>query len=90
MSKIIQILIRIGFIALIIGALAIFGRVVNEFLSWSFLVTFFAVVRNLLNMLNWLIDIPTLVLLITITLSIEVAYWIYEASVVVTKFFRNL
>jgi len=88
-AKIIQFLIKYGFVSLIITALITLGTAIVNNLSWSFLTTFFILIQNLLNMLNWIIDVPSLILLIGITLSIEVAYWTYEAWYLIVKFFKT-
>jgi len=86
---IIKLLIRIGMLALAVTALSVFGSVINNFLPWSWLITFFALIRNLLYMMNWLVDIPTLLQIIGYVMLIEIAYWGYEGTMVVIKFFKH-
>lgn len=85
----IKILKNVGLIGLIIGGLSVLGNVINSIIPWGWLTNFFIIIRNLLALIDYFIDTNTLITLIGLRLSIEIAYWSYKAIIWVVSFFKD-
>jgi len=86
---IIKILKQVGLLGLIIGALLILGTAINAIIPWSWLTNLFIIIRKTTIIFDFMWDMDTLFTLVAISLSIQVALWLYRATVVVVNFFNE-
>lgn len=89
MSPILKLIFAVLFLGSAIIALATFGAFVNGFIVWSWLTYFFVIIRYLLGLFNFLIDVPTLLLLVGYGIYILGAYWIFKGVFLVINWVKN-
>jgi len=80
---------KIALIGVYILVLTTLGNVINNLIPWDYLTTFFALIRNLVLIFDFMWDTTTLLQLVGYVFLIQVAIWIYKASVFVIKFFNK-
>lgn len=76
-------------IGVIIGALIGFGNRIAQNVVWVWLTKFFILIREILEMIDFIIDTDTLILLLGITLAIEMAVWTFRAILYLVHFFKE-
>jgi|GEM_PF-2875676 len=81
--------IRIGIFLVGISALRIIGWAINEYLPWNILLVFFTILRNTVDLFNFMWDIDALWETFGYTLQIIIALYTFKASMVVVRFFNE-
>lgn len=76
-------------IGVIIGALIGFGNRMARNVVWVWLTKFFILIREILEMIDFIVDTDTLILLLGITLTIELAVWTFRAILYLVHFFKE-
>jgi hypothetical protein len=79
-GAIITILKKLAVITAFVGVLYIFGRAVNSIINWDYLTSLFTVIRRFWGAANWWWDIPTMLILITASLGLDLGEWIFRAG----------
>lgn len=87
-AQLVKILTRAALISAIISMLYILGQGINALIPWSWLIYFFVIFRNLTSLIGFIIDLPTLYVLISLTLTIQIIFWTYKATIFVINWFR--
>jgi len=86
-------IIKIGkdivLVGLVVGLLVVLGNTIAILLNWDWLTYFFVLIRNLLLMIDWVIPTDTLLTLVGISFTIQVALWAYKATWWLIRWFRN-
>lgn len=77
LAKTIRIITTVG---LTITIASVFGIAVNELIPWDWLTFGFTILRKTIMLLDFAIDTSTLFSILTITLNISVAYWLFLAG----------
>lgn len=76
-GSVFKILKQLAFVPLIITGLVVLGGAINSYIGTSpiNLVYFFAILRRFIFVFDFMLDIPTLLLLVGFSLLVEAAYW---------------
>lgn len=85
----INILKNIGLFALVITGLSALGWGINALIPWQWLTYIFTIIRNLIDLLNFIWDIQTMWTLIGKVIAILILYWIFRATMTGIRFFRE-
>lgn len=88
-ATIIKILQRIALMSSITGALLLLGYTINHVVPWVWLTYFFVLLRQLLSIFSFMWDTNTLITLVAISFSVQVAIWAFKATMVVVAFFNE-
>jgi len=87
-QSIINVFIKVGIFSGIITVLYVLGVAINNIFPWNYLTLFFTVIRQMLNLVSWLIDTDTLLLLVGLSFGVKIAFWSYTMAVRVLSHFR--
>lgn len=85
----IDILKKIGLLALITAGLVALGNGINAAVNWSWLVSICRILRVIIDPLDFLIDTTELISAISSALSVLVVFWGARAFVLITNYFKN-
>jgi len=88
-TEIIKFIKTNALIAAMIVALATLGVTINTLVPWEWLTALFVIIRRLLLMFDFIIDTSVLINLIGIALSLKIALWAYQGTIVVIDWFKN-
>lgn len=80
-------LIRVGMFTAVLAALYGVGAVVNALVPWTWLTNIFVIFRHLVALLNWFLDVNTLLALIGLSIGLQVSIRFYRLSVRVFNYF---
>lgn len=78
----------IAIISLITTACLSLGVLFNQIIPWTYLTQFFSLMRWSFGLIDFLVDTPTLIILIGLALMIQVAYWSFRGVMLVVHYFR--
>jgi len=78
----------IASITLVIAALGSIGATVNSMVPWHWLTSMFVLIRKLLLMMDFMVDTETLIIIMGITISLEMAFWAFKGTMWVVKWFK--
>lgn len=73
---------------MLLVALRILGAVVNTYIPWNWLTPFFIFLRQSSMLFDFIWDIPTMWIIVGITMVIEIAIWIFRATLLFINWFR--
>lgn len=82
-----KVLVKLGLFTLILTVLYTLGAAMNALVPWGWLVSFFVILRQFLALLNWIIDIDTLVIIVGLSFTFQLSLWTYRLSVRVIQYF---
>lgn len=88
-SEVMKILKPTAFIGALLVALRILGGVINNLIPWTWLTSFFSIMRWGLGLLDFMWDTDTLIIVIGLVLAINVAYWAFKGVLAVINYFRT-
>jgi len=89
MSYFLKIFVAIaGFLAAYV-LLSDFGAVLNSFLPWSFLTSFFVILRNVISLVDFMIDTTTLFTLVGVGILVLGAYYLFKAGFLVINWIKG-
>ncbi|MCK9330879.1 MAG: hypothetical protein M0Q94_13480 [Candidatus Cloacimonetes bacterium] len=89
MDQIVITIKRIGLIAVLIGALTILSSSITDLAVWTWLTKIFILFRNSLSLIDFIIDTKTLMVIIGLTFTIDIALWSYKSFTWVAKKFNE-
>lgn len=89
MNTVTKIIRDIGLLAIVIIALGIFGNAVNAWLPFIYVTYAFTIVRNIMGLIGFTVDLPTFYIVIGWILSLYIALWLLRASFAMVKWFRE-
>jgi len=89
MNPTINILKQVGLISLTITAMGTVGVVLNNFIPWVWLTNFFIIMRHLLPLIDFMFDTTTLLTLLGIMLTVQIALWAWKGSNLVIDWFKK-
>lgn len=91
MGTMLKLLKDIGLLPLIITAMMVLGLVINNLTSglWIYLTYLFIIIRQSANLFAFMIDLSVLWTTTGIILSAWSAYWIFDGSMWLIKYFRK-
>lgn len=73
---------------LIVIILKTLGSIIDSTIDWTFLTNLFGILRFFWNSINWLLDIPTLLFLIGLTITFDIAENVFDAGIITIKWFK--
>jgi hypothetical protein len=85
----IDILKKIALVAAFLTALGIAGNIINNYLTWSWLIYIFKIARVVLDPLNLIFDIDTLIIIVGKMLSILISVWGIRAYLYIMRAFNG-
>jgi len=85
MDQIVITIKKIALIAVLIGALTILSSSITDLAVWTWLTKIFILFRNSLSLIDFIIDTKTLMVIIGLTFTIEIALWGYRSFTWVIK-----
>lgn len=88
MNELVKILRVLGIITLGIAALSILGAAVNAIIPWQWITDFFSIIKHFANIADFMWDTTTLFILISLSLSILIAYWLFKGTMAVIRYFH--
>ncbi len=92
-DEVIKIVRQIVMITFILTALAFLGSVINTYLlesgAFNYLVGFFILIQRTFSLLNFMLDVPTLIRLIGINFFIFSLYWLVKAVIFLSSYFNQ-
>jgi len=91
MNSVMKIVKDISIISAIIAAMLIIGATLNALMAdlWIYLTYLFIIVRTSAGLFGFMIDLPTLWTTTGIVLSAWAAYWVFDISMIIAKYFRK-
>lgn len=66
-----------------------FGMVLNTYLPWSFLTDFFIILRNVVSLVDFMIDTDTLFNLVGIGILVLSAYYLFKAGFLIINWIKR-
>lgn len=87
-DTILKYLIKFGLFTAVLAALYALGAAVNAFLPWSWLTYFFVIMRHLLAIFAWIIDINTMLIIIGLIYTFKISVKTYDVAVKVFSYFH--
>jgi len=86
----IKLLKQVGFIPLIMIALVAVGFTINSLIGSNiiYLTYFFALLRDVIMLFDFMIDTTTLMTLVGLSFSLIVGYQVYKITLFVLKYFK--
>jgi len=85
----INILKNIGIVGVMMAALSVLGLAINQLVPWSWLTNFFVIIRYFSILFDWIWDVPTMYVLLTIAFSLQITVWGFKASIAAVNYFKN-
>lgn len=89
MNILIKLLKDIGLLSLAIIALGLVGAALNALIPWIWLTYFFVIIRTSAELFGFMIDLPTLYTTTGLLLTAYGFYWVWRASFLVIKWYKN-
>lgn len=77
------------FFGIIISALTTMGGLINIFLPWTWLKTFFIFIRQILQGFEWFFPTDTLITIIGLSLLLKTILMGYQATMTVVNWFKT-
>lgn len=74
---------------IVIFALSLVSGAFVNLIDWSFLVGFFSIIINFLNLFNFTFNIPLLLVLTGIVFVMESAMWLFLGTYWLVRFFKG-
>lgn len=86
----IKLLTKIGMAIIITSSLVILGNLINSLLSqFTWLITIFKILRTIILPLNYLVDIPELIVCMGYIISLFAGFWAARAAILVINYFNK-
>ena len=85
----IDILKKIGLLAVLTAGLVVLGNGINAAVNWSWLVSICRILRVIIDPLDFLIDTDELISAISSALSVLIVFWSARGFVLITNYFKN-
>lgn len=84
-----KIIVKIVLIGFIIGALFALGYGISVIVPFEYLGYFFSIVKNLLHIFDFMLDIDTLITLIGWSFGISLLWLVFKGTAFIIKFFNE-
>ena len=84
-----KVLKSLALFSLAVLGLGILGAFLNSIIPWFWLVYFFVILRSTVSIFDFTWHIPTLLTLVGIALSVEIAIWSWRATMTIVKWFKS-
>jgi len=84
----INLLKQFAIVSFVVIILTVLGNAINDLITWDFLVTIFAVLRKVLDPMDFLINTDLLMQYIGYSISVYMAYWVGRGGILVKHIFN--
>lgn len=88
-GKIITLTKLTGLIGATAAGLIILGNTLDRYINWDWLTHLFKIIRNAVELTDFIIDTDTLFLLIGYSFLIQVAVWGFKLTLYLVDYFRK-
>jgi len=89
MSKwILEHLKQIALFSLLLIIVGIVSFIVNNLIPWVWITNLFVILRSILGLIGFMIDLNTLFTLVSLTLTLEITLWAFKGGKLVINWFK--